>query len=53
MHILQKNDIDDLICKAEIETQKQRTNIWLPEQERVWDVLGGWDEKYMLLCIRR
>ena len=25
-----KNGIDDLICKAEIETQTWRTNIWIP-----------------------
>ena len=27
---LEKNGIDDLICKAEIETQIQKTNIWIP-----------------------
>ena len=26
---IQKNGIDDLICKAEIETQVQRTNVWM------------------------
>ena len=25
-----KNDIDELICKAEMETQMWRTNIWTP-----------------------
>ena len=36
MHIcgIQKNGIDDLICKAEIETQMQRTNIWIPRGKR-------------------
>ena len=38
---VQKNGIDDLICKAEIETQTQRTNIWMPRGE--WDELGDWD----------
>ena len=27
---IQKNGIDDLICKTEIETQMQRTNVWIP-----------------------
>ena len=27
---IQKNGADELICKAEIETQMQRTNVWLP-----------------------
>ena len=31
---IQKNSIDDLICKAEIETQTQRTNVWTPRGER-------------------
>ena len=32
MHIcgIQKNGTDDLICKAETETQMQRTNVWTP-----------------------
>ena len=25
-----KNNIDYIICKAEIETQTQRTNVWIP-----------------------
>ena len=28
MYRIQKNGIDDLICKTETETQTQRTNIW-------------------------
>ena len=33
MHIsgIQKNDTDELICKAETETQIQRTNVWTPK----------------------
>ena len=44
MHIygIQKNGIDDLICKAEIETQIQRTNIWIPrekgEGDKNWEI---------------
>ena len=30
---LGKNGIGDLICKAEIETQKYRSNIWIPRGE--------------------
>ena len=42
MHIcgIQKNDIDDIICKAEIETQKQRANIWTPGEKGDWGELG-------------
>ena len=41
---IQKNGIDDLICKAEIETQTQRTNVWAPRDEvGGWDELGDWD----------
>ena len=32
-----KIDIDGLICKAEIETQTQRTNVWIPSGKRGWD----------------
>ena len=30
---IQKNGTDEPICKAEIETQTQRTNIWTPREE--------------------
>ena len=41
---IQKNGVDDLICKAEIETQTQRTNVWTPSGERGgWDEMGAWD----------
>ena len=35
MHIciLQKNDIEELIYRTEIETQTQRTSIWIPRRE--------------------
>ena len=35
MHIcgIWKNGISDLICKTEIETQMQRTNVWTPRGE--------------------
>ena len=34
-----KNGIDDLICKAETETQIQRTNVWISKGE-----VGGYEE---------
>ena len=34
-----KNGIDDLICKAGIETQIQRTNVWTSKGE-----VGGYEE---------
>ena len=42
MHIcgIQKNNIDDIICRAEIETQTQRTNVWIPRGKvrgRKWE----------------
>ena len=30
---IQKNGTDELICKAEIESQMQKTNLWLPTGE--------------------
>ena len=40
MHIcgIQKNGIDDHTCKAETETQMQRTNVWIPRGE---EKMGG------------
>ena len=40
---IQKNGIDDSICKAEIEKQTQRTNIWIPRGKRGWEELGDGD----------
>ena len=46
---IQKNGTDEPVCKAEIETQMQRTNIWTPRRGRGvggwwwWDELGDWD----------
>ena len=41
MHIcgIQKNGTDEPICKAEIETQRQRTNVWTAREK----VGEGWD----------
>ena len=37
--LLQENCIDDLICKAEIETQVQRTSVWiLKGNDRVGEI---------------
>ena len=33
---IQKNGTDEPVCKAEIETQMQRTNVWTPRGESGW-----------------
>ena len=39
-----KNGTDELIYRTEIETQMQRTNLWIPRgDEGWWDELGDWD----------
>ena len=45
MHICgtQKNGTPVSYLKAELETQKQRTNLWLPRGEGGWDELRDWD----------
>ena len=42
MHIcgIQKKGIDDLICKAKIKTQMQRTNVWIQREKGGYDELG-------------
>ena len=46
---IQKNGTDEPICKAEIETQMWRTNVWTPRVGKLgrgwwwWDELGDWD----------
>ena len=30
---IQKNGTDEMVCKTEIETQMQRTNLWTPRGE--------------------
>ena len=41
---IQKNDTDELIWKAEIETQMQRKDLQIPRQGGDgWDELGDWD----------
>ena len=44
----QKYGTVKLVCRAEIETQMQRTNVWTPRGESGggwwwWDELGDWD----------
>ena len=36
-----KNGLDDIICKAEIETQMYRTNIWILREKMVVGGTGG------------
>ena len=55
----QKNGTDELVCKAEIETQMQRTNVWTPRGESGRDGGGGvmnWEigiDIYTLICIKQ
>ena len=55
----QKNAIDELVCRAEIETQMQRTNVWTPRGESGggWGGCGGMNwaigiDMYTLTCIK-
>ena len=38
-----KRDTNELIYKTEVESQIQKTNLWLPGGKRARDKLGGWD----------
>ena len=59
---IQKNGTDEPVCKAEIEIQIQRTNVWTPRGER-WGGDGGgggggmsWEigiDMYTLICIKQ
>ena len=40
---IQKNGTDEPICKAETETQTQRTNVWTKGASGGWDGLGDGD----------
>ena len=61
MHICgtQKNGTDEPVCKAEIETQMQRTNIWTLRGESGVGGTGGglnWEigiDIYTLICIKQ
>ena len=51
---IQTNGTDELVCKAEIETQMQRTNVWTPRGE--WGVGMNWEigtNIYTLICIKQ
>ena len=58
MHICgtQKNGTDEPVCRAEIETQMQRTNVWTPRREHgVGDGGMNWEigiDMYTLICIK-
>ena len=53
-----ENGTDELVCRAEIETQKQRTNIWTPRGEVSGGGCGGvlnWEigiDMCTLMCIK-
>ena len=54
----QKNGTDEPVCRAEVETQVQRTNVWTPRGERSGGGGGGvmsWAigiDMYTLMCIK-
>ena len=54
----QKNGTDEPVCRAEIETQMKRTNIWTPRGESGEGGGGGgmnWEigiDIYTLICIK-
>ena len=56
MHVcvIQKNGVDDPICKAEVETQTWRTNVWILRGKgggRSWE-LGPDKCTLLILCIK-
>ena len=42
-NLKKKTDIDNLIYKAETETETDRTNVWVPRGTEGWAELGGWE----------
>ena len=54
-----ENGTDEPVCSTEIETQKQRKNLWIPRGESSggwgwWcDDLRDWIDMYALMCIKR
>ena len=54
---IQKNGTDELVCRAERETQMQRTNVWTLRGEVAGGGGGGmnWEtgiDIYTLICIK-
>ena len=55
----QKNGTDELVCRAEIETQMQRTNVWTPRGESGSEGGGGgmnWEigiDIHTLICMKQ
>ena len=53
-----ENGTDEPVCRAEIETQKQRKNVWTPREESGRGDGGGvmnWEigtDMYTLMCIK-
>ena len=51
---IQKNGTDEPVCKAEIDTQMQRTNVWTP-RGGCWRGRMNWEigiDIYTLVCIK-
>ena len=52
----QKNGTDEPVCRAEIETQMQRTNIWTTRGESGGGGVMNWEngiDIYTLICIKQ
>ena len=49
-----KNDIDELIYKTEIDSESQKTNLWLPKgiQGMEGEKLGVWDERIYIIMYK-
>ena len=57
--VTQKNGTDEPVCRAEVETQMQRTNVWTPRGEKPQGGGDGgmlnWEigiDMYSLMCIK-
>ena len=51
LRVDQKNGTDELICKAETETQTWRTNLWKPRGEGKWDWIRRLDIYTLCACL--
>ena len=49
---IKKNDTSECTHKTELDSQTQKTNLWLPKGKGGRDKLGGWDWHITLLYIK-
>ena len=43
IHVESKNSTNEFLCKTEIDSQTQKTNLQFPKGNEGRDKLGGWD----------